>query len=54
MECVKLTSDKLYEDNSLELPDNIVPFKAAFSADGPMMSATVEPYCFTIFVVDRQ
>lgn len=53
VECIKLTSDKLYEDNSLELPENIVPSKASFNEEGPMMSATIEPYCFTIYVIQR-
>lgn len=53
VECIKLTSYKLYEDNSLELPENIVPSKASFNEEGPMMSATIEPYCFTIYVIQR-
>ena len=53
IECVKLTSDKLYEDNSLELPENIVPSKSEFKEEGPLMSTTIEPYCFTIYVIQR-
>ena len=53
VECIKLVSDKLYEDNSLELPENIVPVKAGFSGEGQTMSATIEPYCFTIYVIQR-
>lgn len=54
VECVKLTSNKLYEDNSLELSDNIVPVKASFNAEGQQVSATIEPYCFTIYVLQRK
>ena len=53
VECVKLMSDKLYEDNTLDEPQNIVPVKADFTAEGPSMSATIEPYCFTIYVIQR-
>ncbi len=53
VECIKLTSDKLYEDNSLELPENIVPAKSSFNEEGPLMSATIEPYCFTIYVIQK-
>lgn len=51
--CVKLTSDKLYEDNSIELPENIVPARASFNEEGPMMSTTIEPYCFTVYVIRK-
>lgn len=54
VECVKLTSNKLYEDNSLELSDNIVPVKASFNAEGQQVSATIEPYCFTVYVLQRE
>lgn len=51
IERIKLTSGSLYEDNSLETPENIVPVKETFEKEGPMMSATIEPYCFSIYVI---
>lgn len=53
IECVKLVSDKLYEDNSLDRPDNIVPVRESFNKEGPTMSTTIEPYCFTVYVLQR-
>lgn len=53
VECIKLVSDKLYEDNSLALPENIVPVKESFEKEGPTMSTTIEPYCFSIYVIQR-
>ncbi|MBO5562096.1 MAG: carbohydrate binding domain-containing protein [Bacteroidales bacterium] len=51
--CVKLASDLLYEDNTLDEPDRIAPVKAPFSGEGKTLSATVDPLCFTIFVFER-
>lgn len=60
IESIRLTTDKLYEDNTLDEPQNIVPVKAGFApesmeatAKGTAMSTTIEPYCFTIYVIQR-
>ena len=53
VKAVKLCSDKLYEDNSLEAPCNIVPSECAFCGEGKSFEADIEPYCFTIFVLSR-
>lgn len=53
VECIKLVSDKLYEDNSLEHPENIVPTRQCLEKEGPVISETIEPYCFSIYVVQR-
>jgi len=49
VERILLTSDKLYEDN-IEVADNILPSKAAFSGEGKEIKASIEPLCFSIFV----
>lgn len=54
IERVKLTTDKLFEDNTLDTPQNIVPVKDSFTAAGQSISATIEPYCFTIYVIERR
>ena len=51
IECVKLTSDNLYEDNDLDNPDKFAPVTVPFEASGNAIPATVEPYCFSIFVL---
>ena len=51
IECVKLTSDNLYEDNDLDNPDKFAPVTVPFDATGNAIPATVEPYCFSIFVL---
>lgn len=48
---IDLSSDKLYEDNSLESPTNIVPVENAFSGEGKSVEATVAPQSFSIFVL---
>ena len=53
VECVKFASNLLYEDNTLDDPNRIVPVKAVFSGEGKTLSATVDPLCFTIFVITR-
>ena len=51
IECVKLTSDNLYEDNDLDNPDKFAPITVPFEATGSVIPTTVEPYCFSIFVL---
>ena len=51
IECVKLTSGNLYEDNDLDNPDKFAPVTVPFEASGNAIPATVEPYCFSIFVL---
>ena len=48
---VNLCSDKLYEDNSLEVPCNIVPSEQEFQAEGKCIDAQIDAYCFSIFVL---
>ena len=51
IECIKLTSGNLYEDNDLDNPDKFAPVTVPFEASGNAIPATVEPYCFSIFVL---
>lgn len=46
---VRFTSDKLYEDNSLAAPDNIVPLREDFASEGNTVSTTIGAYCFSIY-----
>ena len=50
---IDLSSPELYEDNSLEKPDNIVPVEAAFSGEGTAISASIAPLSFSILVFQR-
>ena len=50
---VKLHSDKLYEDNSLEAPCNIAPEESDFSLEGSSFEVEAAPYSFEIFVLSR-
>lgn len=46
-EAVTFCSDRLYEDNSLENPENIVPEKGGFEyGDDPVV---IGPWCFSIY-----
>ncbi|MBR1435215.1 MAG: carbohydrate binding domain-containing protein, partial [Bacteroidales bacterium] len=49
---VKLSSDKLYEDNSLDAPENIVPVEETFSGSGSSVNVKVEPLSFRIYVFE--
>ena len=54
---VRFTSDKLYEDNSLALPEQIAPVREAFSgqpltAAAPEIEASLAPYCFDIYIFE--
>lgn len=53
IECVKLTSDKLYEDN-IGMPDNISPVVVPFETEGKSIDTVIDPLCFTIYVLERQ
>ena len=50
---IDLSSPELYEDNSIEKPDNIVPAEAAFSGEGTAISAGIAPLSFSILVLQR-
>ncbi|MCQ2159818.1 MAG: carbohydrate binding domain-containing protein [Bacteroidales bacterium] len=50
---IDLTSDKIYEDNSIEAPCNIVPVEAGFSGEGQSLKASVAPLSFSIFVIEK-
>ncbi len=50
---IDLSSPELYEDNSIEKPDNIVPAEAAFSGEGTAISASIAPLSFSILVLQR-
>ena len=53
VERIDFTSGLLYEDNTLDVPDRIMPVKAAFAGEGKTLSATVPPQCFTVFVIAK-
>ena len=48
---VDLSSDKLYEDNSIEAPVNIVPVENGFEGKGQSIQASINPLSFSIFVL---
>ena len=48
---VDLSSDKLYEDNSIEAPVNIVPVENGFDGKGQSIQATINPLSFSIFIL---
>ena len=50
---IDFTTGRLYEDNTLDVPDNIVPVEAGFSGSGTSIDASIEPYCFSIFVLEK-
>ena len=49
---IDLTSDKIYEDNTLDAPCNIVPVESAFSGEGNCIGAAVAPLCFSVFILE--
>ena len=53
LERIDFTSDFLYEDNTLDEPDRIVPVHVPFAGEGQSLTATVPPQCFTVFVLTR-
>ena len=50
---VELKSDRLYEDNTLDEPEAIVPAEAAFTGSGTQIEAAVPALSFTIFILER-
>ena len=54
LERVRFTTDKLYEDNSLEAPEQIVPetgpLPGSFDAADRCFDVALPPYCFDIYV----
>lgn len=50
---INLTCTDLYKDNSLDDPCLIVPSEAPFAGQGQSIDTTIDPYCFTVFVLER-
>lgn len=48
---VDLSSDKLYEDNSIEAPVKIVPVENSFDGKGQSIQAAINPLSFSVFVL---
>jgi alpha-L-arabinofuranosidase len=48
---VDLSSDKLYEDNSIEAPTNIVPVENSFDGNGQTINTKINPLSFSILVL---
>jgi len=48
---IDLSSDKLYEDNSIEAPTNIVPVESLLDAEGKSLSSSIQPLSFSIFIL---
>ena len=48
---VDLSSDKLYEDNSIDAPENITPIEHPFDTQGKSLDTSVAPLSFSIFIV---
>jgi len=51
---IDLSSDKLYEDNSIEAPVNIIPVEKKFDGQGQSIRADINPYSFSIFVLTTE
>ena len=51
---VDLSSDKLYEDNSIDAPTNIVPVENAFEGNGQSIQAAISPLSFSIYILTIQ
>ena len=51
---VVFTSDRLYEDNTLEEPDAIVPAELAFTGTGQSLEAVVPALSFNVFVFEKE
>ena len=49
---ILFTTDRLYEDNTLDAPEEIVPRSAAFSGEGTSFEVTLEPLCFSIYTIE--
>ena len=51
---VDLSTDKLYEDNSIDAPTNIIPVENAFEGNGQSIQAAISPLSFSIFILTVQ
>ena len=51
---VVFTSDRLYEDNTLDEPDAIVPSEQAFAGSGKALEAVVPALSFNVFVFEKE
>ncbi len=49
-----LKSDKLYEDNSISVPENIIPVEEPFDSEGQNLTLTIEPLSFCIYVISEE
>ena len=49
-----LNSDKLYEDNSIDAPDNIVPIEEPFDSEGQSLTVTIQPLSFCIYIISAE
>ena len=49
-----LKSDKLYEDNSIDTPDNITPEEEPFDNEGQSFTVTIEPLSFCIYIISAE
>ena len=54
LEGVRLSSEELYLDNSLEDPAHFCPVPFTFQGEGRTLPAQVPPYSFNIFILERQ
>ena len=50
---IKLASEFIYEDNTLDEPERIVPVESALEAEGSSVCLTLEPLCFTVYVFEK-
>ncbi len=48
---IDLSSDKLYEDNSIDAPVNIVPVENRFDGEGQSIQTAINPLSFSVFVL---
>ena len=51
---IVFSSDRLYEDNTLDEPDAIVPVEEAFTGSGQSVGAVVPAMSFTVFVFAKE
>lgn len=49
-----LNSDKLYEDNSIDVPDNITPVEKPFNIEGQSLTTKIEPLSFCIYIISTE
>ena len=51
---IVFASDRLYEDNTLDEPDAIVPVEQAFSGEGQTLEAVVPALSFNVFIFEKE